>query len=584
MRRARPARRLGLGFSTRHPARSVLPLQARPGSGCGVRHAAARSPSEWHARIAAALEERLPDTAAARPELLAHHWTEAGRASQAVGYWIAAGDRALGRAGHHEAAAFFGHALAAVGAQEETPETLTAIIDLRRQLHQALYPLGQLQHARANLAEAERAAERLGEPVRLSRVLSSQIYLLATAGDLAGAVAAGDRVLTLLAQRDDFEAAVNTRLMLARALYAAGRYGEAVGRAREAVARLGDDVDRGAAPGMNQTVSARVWLALCHAERGEFAAGAAEGNAAMRLAAHPRCSEHDVLWSRVGVGRLRVVSGDLTGTIEALAPALPLCEGDHAIYLSRVAASLGAAYAGTGRIEEGVALLQRADEQAQAIGFAFGHALVLAQLGGVLLLAGDPDRAREAGLRAVDAAQRWGERGNEAWAFCLLGDAAAARRDRREGETRYLEALAIAGQLGMAPVRARPVKVKGVDTVAQHARFDDRLCHLLDEQRHSVGPGDDLVEQRLGQSFAAGDVRHDRLCGGAPQPVQRQPGDHRMAAERGDKDRTSGDHHENACALHAVERQLDQLQCRRIDPMRVLDHPERRLAAGKAGH
>lgn len=342
----------------------------------------------------------------------------------------------------------------ALGAQAETPETLAAIVDLRRQLHQALYPLGQLQLARANLSEAERAAERLGDTVRLSRVLSSQVYVLSATGDLASAVAAGERALTLLAERDDLDAAVNTRLMLARALYAAGRYGEAVARAREVADLLGEDLERGALGGLNQTVSARVWLALCHAEQGEFEAGAAEGEAAMRLAAHAQCSEHEVLWSRLGMGRLRVVRDDLAGAIDMLAPALPLCEGDLAIYRSRVASSLGVAYAGTGGVDEGLALLHRADEHAQAIGFAFGYALVLAHLAKALLLAGDPDRALEVGLRAVEAARQWGECGNEAWARCVLGDVAAARREWPEAETHYRAALSIAEALGMAPVRA----------------------------------------------------------------------------------------------------------------------------------
>ncbi len=410
---------------------------------------------EGHARIAAALEKRLPDTAAARPELLAHHLTEAGRPAQAVDYWIAAGNRALRRAAHQEASAFYERALAALAAQEETSDTLTVIIDLRRQLHQALYPLGRFQHARANLIEAERVAERLGDAVRLSRVLSSQIYLLSATGDLAGAVATGERALSLLAERDDLDAAVNTRLMLARALYAAGRYGEALYRAREVVALLGEDIERGAMAGLNQTVSVRVWLTLFHAERGEFEAGAAEGDIAMRLAVQPRCSEHEVLWSRLGVGRLQVVRGDLVGAIETLTPALPLCKGDLTIYFPRVASSLGAAYAGTGRIDEGIVLLQQADEHARVIGHVFGHALVLAQFGRALLLTGDLDRAQEVGLRALEAAQRWGERGNEAWVRCLLGDVASARGERREAQTDYREALAIADHLEMAPVRAR---------------------------------------------------------------------------------------------------------------------------------
>jgi hypothetical protein len=37
----------------------------------------------------------------------------------------------------------------------------------------------------------------------------------------------------------------------------------------------------------------------------------------------------------------------------------------------------------------------------------------------------------------------------------MLGDAATARRDWPEAGTRYQEALAIAEQLGMAPVRAQ---------------------------------------------------------------------------------------------------------------------------------
>lgn len=410
---------------------------------------------EWHARIAAALQHQLPETVAARPEVLARHLSEAGQPAQAVGLWIAAGQQALGQAAHGEASAFFERALGALAAQEETPEAQMAIIDLRRQLHQALYPLGHLQHARANLAEAERVAARLGDAVRLARVLSSQIYLLSATGDLAGAIEAGERVLSLLAEQDDLDAAVNTRLMLARALYAAGQYGEALRRAREAVALLGEDVDRGAMGGLNQTVSARVWLTLCHAERGEFEIGAALGATALRLAAHPRCSEHEALWSRLGVGRLRVVGNDLAGACEVLEPALPLCKGDHAIYFSRVAASLGMAYSGSGRIDEGVGLLRQADEQAQALGFTFGHALVLAQLGAALLLAGDLDRAQEVALCAVDAAERWSERGNEAWARCLLGDTAAARLDTQAARVHYREALSIGEALSMAPVQSR---------------------------------------------------------------------------------------------------------------------------------
>ena len=85
------------------------------------------------------------------------------------------------------------------------------------------------------------------------------------------------------------------------------------------------------------------------------------------------------------------------------------------------------------------------------------------------------------------------------------------------------------------------VQVIGVRRLAQRARFEDRLGHLLDEQRHAVGPRGDLVEQRLGQALAAGDARDDRLRRRAREPVQREPGDDRMAGEGCDEGRARGD-------------------------------------------
>ena len=43
------------------------------------------------------LEEQFPETVETQPELLAHHYTEAGLMVQAVRYWQQAGQRALER-------------------------------------------------------------------------------------------------------------------------------------------------------------------------------------------------------------------------------------------------------------------------------------------------------------------------------------------------------------------------------------------------------------------------------------------------------------------------------------------------------
>ncbi|MCY1072866.1 protein kinase domain-containing protein [Archangium lansingense] len=51
----------------------------------------------YHQRIAQVLKERFPEVGRARPELLAHHYTEAGESAPAILYWIWAGWLAIQR-------------------------------------------------------------------------------------------------------------------------------------------------------------------------------------------------------------------------------------------------------------------------------------------------------------------------------------------------------------------------------------------------------------------------------------------------------------------------------------------------------
>ena len=50
---------------------------------------------QYHQRIAQVLEAQFPETVTAQPELVAHHYTEAGCTEQAIPYWQRAGERAV---------------------------------------------------------------------------------------------------------------------------------------------------------------------------------------------------------------------------------------------------------------------------------------------------------------------------------------------------------------------------------------------------------------------------------------------------------------------------------------------------------
>ena len=62
---------------------------------------------QYHQRIAQVLAAQFPEVADIQPELLAHHYTEAGLVEQAVTYWQRAGQRAMQRSANVEAVRHF---------------------------------------------------------------------------------------------------------------------------------------------------------------------------------------------------------------------------------------------------------------------------------------------------------------------------------------------------------------------------------------------------------------------------------------------------------------------------------------------
>jgi predicted ATPase len=75
----------------------------------------------YHRRIAEVLTEQFPDAAESQPELLAHHYTEAGLMEQAVGYWQRAGQQANERLAYQEA---MNHLMTGLSLLQTLPETL----------------------------------------------------------------------------------------------------------------------------------------------------------------------------------------------------------------------------------------------------------------------------------------------------------------------------------------------------------------------------------------------------------------------------------------------------------------------------
>jgi predicted ATPase len=62
-----------------------------------------RTRQTFHGQVARLIEGQLPETLETHPELLAHHYTEAGEIEQALEYWLRAAELAKSRYAHQEA-------------------------------------------------------------------------------------------------------------------------------------------------------------------------------------------------------------------------------------------------------------------------------------------------------------------------------------------------------------------------------------------------------------------------------------------------------------------------------------------------
>ncbi|OGG52301.1 MAG: hypothetical protein A3F84_23365 [Candidatus Handelsmanbacteria bacterium RIFCSPLOWO2_12_FULL_64_10] len=93
---------------------------------------------QFHQRIAQVLEERFPETVEAQPELIAHHYTEAGLSEQAVPCWQRAGERAVQRSAYLEAIHHLQKGLELLKTLPDSPEHIQRELDLQIALGPAL--------------------------------------------------------------------------------------------------------------------------------------------------------------------------------------------------------------------------------------------------------------------------------------------------------------------------------------------------------------------------------------------------------------------------------------------------------------
>ena len=203
-------------------------------------------------------------------------------------------------------------------------------------------------------------------------------------------------------------------------------------------------------------VMSRMFWPLALAERGEFARGMVEAQEGVRLAEtldHP----YSLICAMRAVGRMHGAKGDFDR-------AIPIAERSVALSRDRnlpqlfpeVADLLGYVYALSGRVAEGLSLLEESLKALESMAMYQWRSSVLVHLSEAFLLASRPKDAFALAERCLALTRERGHRGYEAWTLRLLGEIASDhdRLDVTTAETHYDAAVTLASELEMRPLVA----------------------------------------------------------------------------------------------------------------------------------
>jgi predicted ATPase len=193
---------------------------------------------QYHQRIAQAVAERFPETVETQPELLAHHYTEAGLSTQAVIYWQRAGKRASERSAYVEAIGHLRKGLTVLQMLPDTPARLQHELELQTTLGPAL--IATQGYGAPDVAQAYTRARELcrqmGETPDVFPVLRGLWVFHEARAELQVARELAEQLLVLAQRHRDPVQLIEAHRALGNTLFWLGEFAPARGHLEQAIA------------------------------------------------------------------------------------------------------------------------------------------------------------------------------------------------------------------------------------------------------------------------------------------------------------------------------------------------------------
>jgi class 3 adenylate cyclase/predicted ATPase len=406
---------------------------------------------ELHARIARALEGKLA-TAAAQPEILAHHFENAGLIEKAVSYWQEAGERSKARSATAEAIRQMRKALDLLSYLPSTAESQRTELQLQLAIGGAL--IAAKGHAAEetgkSYARARRLCEQLNDAQNLLKALWGEFVHHHVRAETKLSHRAAEELLELAGRQNDRAAMVAGHRAVGDSWLHRGELRLARSHLEQGLALYDPTQHRSLTLlfAENVRVAMLSFLSLTLGLLGfvdQARARSREALAEARELSHPI----SLAFALSVACRLYFVLDDAR-TVRLLADELIALTTDQgfAFFLAMGTAYRGWTLVDAGEADAGMGLLRLGIERFQASGAAWTLPFYLAQLATAHMKTGTPEDGLGRLYEALSLTGKSGVRWFEAELRCRRGQLLRTTRQDAEAEAEadFLQAIAIAHQ------------------------------------------------------------------------------------------------------------------------------------------
>jgi class 3 adenylate cyclase/predicted ATPase len=404
---------------------------------------------QFHQRIAQVLLEHFPETPETQPELLAHHYTEAGLLEDAIRYWQRAGERAFKRGANAEAIAHLNKGLAMLNDLPDGPERVGREFDLQAARGAVLmttkgYAAPEVEQTYLRSLEL---ARQTGNPSQLFAAEWGLFWFSMLRAEVRNCRPVGEELVRMAENAGDPGLLVQAHNSRGQNLYYLGDLPAARHHLERAIAicdareHRAHDIRRGQ---LTKVIANREHAALVLWCLGYPAQALERSRQALALAQ----TEAQPLGRAYALGfatQLHQLRHEGPAA-QVQAEAMMALSREHGLtfWLAMATFRLGAAFALQGRLEDGIAKMREGLDAWRATGAELERPYRLAVLAQAYRRLGQAEAARGVLEEAFTAVNATGEAVWEAELHRLKAESLLAQADEDEAEASLLQAIVVA--------------------------------------------------------------------------------------------------------------------------------------------